>query len=68
MIDLTQAVEIAARAQYEEQHGLVAHVYKDHVFETWDKLKPPLKDSYREQIHPAVTALHNAGLLKETNG
>lgn len=60
MIDLTAAVEVAAKGAFDAtEEGL-------HEPVLWGELTPPAQHAYRELVLPAVAALATAGLLKET--
>lgn len=64
MPDLTTAVEVAAKAFYQEVVDYTGGAGKASI-PAWEILTPTDKMIFREKILPIVTALSEAGLLKE---
>lgn len=64
MPDLTTAVEIAAKAFHQtlETHAEIRGLPS---IPSWEKSPATVKHLYRENVLPIVTALAEAGLLKE---
>lgn len=63
MPDFTTAMEIAAKARFET---LTEHARAEGVpVLKWEDLDPITKGVHREIMIPVITALYEAGLLKE---
>lgn len=61
-IDLTVAVEVAARAIWEHQPHRPAEAPEP---APWDEITPMQRYGLREAVMPAMVALADAGMLRE---
>lgn len=61
MPDLTEAVEIAAKALYDHQSQ-----FKALEMNGWENADSGGRYAYRQHVLPIVTALAEAGLLKDS--